>query len=281
MRIDYDHLGDPDIFAQTSDLRIVTSHDPDKARRPAKKAVLRILKELDPEYCEVIEKLFHVEFSNAPIEKEIPDLSVDDLGTFMKVTGTMTISDERSTSLVHETTWICEPYGHRNKIQGAEKPRRCKGPAKESTVEDDEGPKELEGCDSFKFTKDEKASYIEDFIRFDIQQRSERAVEAKTPASLQVEVMGSDNVDWVKKNLEFGQYLSISGIPRTKAVKHRSGQDKAIADIYLEASTIEILPEHYFEKETDPELDEIIKDTIRHSQILNKILDSKKMLGRN
>ena len=264
IRIDYTHLGDPNNLIHTSDLRVVTSHEPDRAKRTAREAILRVLKEIHPEYHATVERLFHAEFSDAPIEKEIPDLNIDDLGTFTKVTGLMIMSDERSTTLVHDTVWVCE-NGHKNKVQSAERPRKCKGPGKQEEGEEEEGPRELEGCDSTKFTKDDKASYIEDYIRFDIQQRSERALEAKTPASLQVEAIGSDNVDWVKKNLQFGQYLSISGIPRARTVKYQSGQGKSIADIYLEASTIEVLPEHYFEKEQDPELDILIQDTVRHS----------------
>ena len=266
LRINYDHLADPEVAESSYDLRVFTSHEPDKSRRTAREAVLRVLKELHPEYYDTVVRSFHVEFSNAPIEKEIPDLNTSDLGTLVKVTGVMIVQDERSTNIVHETVWVCK-FGHKNVVHGSDRPKRCKGRAEESAIEgeEEEGPKELEGCDSHEFIKDEKAGYTEDFIRFDIQQRSERTLEAKTPVSLQVESIGIDSVEWVKKHLQFGQNLSITGIPRTKPVKYQSGQGKSIAETYLEASTIEILPETFFEREIDPELDEIIKDTIMHS----------------
>lgn len=290
LNIDYRHLTDYNLTARDPKfmtLRYMTTYDPEKSRRVLREAVIRILKDKQPDYGDEVEKTFRAEFENADLEKEIPELNTEDCGKLLKVSGLVTTIDEKSSSLVYASAWKCD-FNHVNMVYGPNRPNRCKGSSVTAEITGEEplpGQKEIIPCDSDHFTKDEKLSRMEDFIRFEIQQRSEKTSEARTPASINVEVIGRDNVEFVKNDLMFGQFVSISGIPKTKFQRGQSGQGKTIAEIYLESSATELLPDYFLSRESDPTLDEIIKDTVRHSldpeenleleqQCLNKLIDS-------
>lgn len=267
MTVDYHHLTDYNIDQKFMTLRYMTSYDPEKSRRVLREAVLRVLKKVQPDYANDIEKTFHAEFENADLEKEIPQLNSEDAGKFIKVSGLVTTIDEKSSCEIYSSAWVCD-FGHVNVVYGPQKPTRCKGTSVQAEITGEEpepGEKEIIPCDSIHFTKDEKKSRMQDYIRFEIQQRSERTLESRTPASLQVEVKGLDNVDWIKHDLNFGQLVAVSGIPKTKFQKFQSGSGKTIAEIYLEASSVDVLPDYFLSRDADPALDDIIRDTVRHS----------------
>lgn len=276
MTVDYQHLVDYRVDSKFMTLRYMTSYDPEKSRRLLREAVLRILKDKQPDYGAEVEKTFHAEFENAELEKEIPQLNSEDVGRFLKVSGLVTTIDEKSSSEVYYTVWVCDE-GHNNIIYGPNKPLKCKGsnPVVADGDDGEEGESDEKNipCSNLHFTKDEKKSRIEDYIRFEIQQRSERTLESRTPASLQVEVKGLDHVDWVKYKLNFGQLVAVSGIPKTKNQRFQSGSGRTIAEIYLEASSIEVLPDYFLSRDADPQLDAIIQDTVRHSLDYQENLD--------
>lgn len=273
MAVDYQTLIDYRVDPKFMTLRYLTSFDPEKSRKLLREAILRILKEKQPDFYQDIEKKFKAEFSNAELTKEIPSLNTDDIGHLLKVIGLVTTIDEKSSTEVYSIAWICE-QGHVNIVHGPQKPTKCKGSSVNYAIPEEEeapGEREIIPCDSTHFTRDDKKCRMEDYIKFDVQQRSETTSETRTPASINIEVKGHDIVDWVKNDLNFGQLVAISGIPRTDIQKYQSAGGKMIAHIYMEGSDIEVVPETYIDD--DPVLEEIVADTVRHSLDPNENLE--------
>lgn len=268
--LDYDHLVDAIVrFVAVEDesqedkfnhLRKMVLVEPDEARETLREAAFNILKEVNLEYAESIEKTFRAEFLHAPIEKEMTALNIDDGGKFLKTTGFVTEYDQMSSTIVHYIAWRC-PYDHITQTVTPDKPKKC-------TTEE---------CGAQNLVVDDQKSMAEDFIRFKVQQRSDRVAGGKEPAIMEMETIGPDNVNFIKEQMKFGQYVGISGIVRMKFSRRSSGQGKSLGDPYIEASSIETLPDSYLIAD-DPDYGERVKFTIRHGSIEEEEEDLKKVV---
>src|SRR5215467_3236517 len=89
--VNYDHLADPFGIEDNKDqfflLRKMVSFNADKARDTLKTAAFELLKEVDLEYAESIVRVFRAKFMGAAIEKKITDITVEEIGTFIKTSG--------------------------------------------------------------------------------------------------------------------------------------------------------------------------------------------------
>jgi replicative DNA helicase Mcm len=264
---DYNHLVDAIIHfvhAENDEeddfnaLRRMVIFDPDEARETLKEAAFNILKEVNLEYAESIAKTFRAEFLHAPIEKEMTALNVDDSSKFMKTTGFVTEYDETSSTLIHHIAWRCAD-DHYTKTETPDKPKQCR----------------VNECGNQILVMDEKHSSAEDYIRFKVQQRSDRTAEGKSPVIMEFETIGPDNVKFIKEQLKFGQYVGVSGIVRTKFSRRSSGQGKSLGEMYIEACSVENLPDSYLTAD-DPDYGDRVKYTIRHE---NEEQDLEKMIN--
>ncbi len=243
--IHFKHIANDEEEDSFNILRQLIIYDTDRARDTLKQAGFGLLQELNREYADSVERTFRAEFMHAPIEKEIPAFNIEDTGKFMRTTGFVTERDATSSTLVHSVAWQCQE-GHYTETESVSaKPTICK----------------VNECGSRVFHIDDRQSKTEDFIRYKVQQRSDRTTEHNEPVSMEFETMGPDNVQYIKEKLKFGQYVSVSGIIRTRYGRRVSGQGKSLGDTYMEACYIENLPESYLTAE-DPTFQERVKFTI-------------------
>jgi replicative DNA helicase Mcm len=242
--------------------------DPDEASDTLRTAVAEILLEVNPSYLSEIKHILRADFKGIPIIKEIPDLNMDDVGKPMKMDAIVLEADELERVRIDEHAWICTE-GHVSYTYENKMPVKCRVVA-EQVAEDEEPQK----CHAVYFRHDDNLSKKTDYIELKVQQRLDRMDEKKRSVDIEMMAVGRDLTKFVIDELQLADYCTINGTVRLKKSRSRTKNDKDMAEIYLEASDIEIRPESAL-TEYDPQYAELVKLAVTSE---NEEADYEKLL---
>jgi replicative DNA helicase Mcm len=239
-------------FADFNILRPLILRDPDDAKITLREAVIRLLEERDPEYCDSVRNQLKAEFSDIPIQLEIRDLNRERVGSAVQIDGLVEEIEEIKREEIQETVFVCGE-GHYTFRNNYDPPKNCAGYNLERSDTID--------CDNKYFRTADKYFKIEDFIQFKIQQRPDRVKEQKSALDIEIDTIGRDNVAFVQDKLRFGDYVAVNGTVKLKKSGAVSSRGNPLADLYLELSSLEVKPESALAQD-DETYKEMVKDAI-------------------
>ena len=251
-----EHITKPE-HQRVEDLMELILQDPDEARLTLRGAIIAILSEVDQDYLAEIERNVRGDFKGIPLVKEIPDLNIDDTDRPISMDAIIMEADERGRAEILKYTWRCEE-GHHTHTNEPKKPNRCAG------AHDEHG--EHIQCDSQYFQPMKKLHEKLDYIELKVQQRLDRIDEKKSSIDIEMMATGRDLVRFVIKKLQLADYCTINGTVRLKESRFKGHSNHQIADLYIEASDIEIKPESSL-TEYDPAYAELVKLAVTEDNV--------------
>lgn len=267
--LDYNHLANSNFLEEKRQNQVIflqkyVLKNTEVARASLKRVVFNMLKEFNSDFAEDCEKVFRAEFMNSPVVKNMPDITVEDAGTFVRTAGIVQEYDGMASTAVHQVSWVCED-GHETITKTEEEPKKCVYRTPDGIT-----------CLSKDFRKDERATKTEDFIRFNLQQRSDHTQEGKDPVELEYETYGPDNVQRVTTRVKFGDYIAVDGIIKTKLTRRKTGRGSVVGDKYIEACYFEPQSESRLALQ-DPGVVERMRniiDTMPEDELVDKMVNS-------
>ena len=250
--IDYEHILSWMDKDGNNELVSLLETDADLGLVSLKQAALRVLREIHYEYAEEIKDRFEVSISNYNKQKEIPDISSEDIGKLLRVEGFVSSYDDKRRQIILKSYWDCNGVNEDNErhtsiVEGGNKPLSCSQ------------------CESKKLVENVEKREITDFIDIKFQQRYDRIREGSV-ADVDARLIGSEKVALFYDQFDPGAVFHATVIPR---LVYKNERDRTIADTYLEVVSIEKQPDNDL-IEHDETLEELVK-TVPHDDIYSHV----------
>jgi replicative DNA helicase Mcm len=250
MDLDQYIIDHPD--SQMHSLTELVLQDPDEARQTLKQAVLELLAEVDADYHAEVAKTLRADIKGIPIVKEIPTLNVDDVDHPVRMDGVIIEADERISADIVKFCWRCDE-GHYTYTNEDRPPNRCRGTYSEMG--------EFVECHSQYLIEVPKRNEKVDYIELKMQQRLDSRDEKRTSVDIDLVATGRDLTKFVMDKLHLADYTTINGVIRLDHKRIRGKGNRHIANLYLDATDIEIKPESSL-IQYDPAYAELVKVTV-------------------
>ena len=171
----------------------------------AKKAVGRILKELDPRYYKLVADDIDVGIIDYDKMKEVPELSTNDENKLFYFEGDIINMDGSINPLIIERCWECE-NNHLTLTDIDSKPRKC----------------QYEECRAGIVREVKTRSTKLDTVGFSLQQKNDRAIDGNAQV-IECMLIGYEKSQIFLNDISPGSSLALDGILRIEYIQGRKG----------------------------------------------------------